>query len=218
MMKTAIRWCCGAAGAALLFLLYRVFFATPEDVIQGPVQKIIYIHVPSAMTMYLAFSVGLVAGLLFLWKRTPLFDQLSAASMEVGTLFCSAVLLTGPFWAKAAWNTWWTWDPRLTLTLFTWFIFVSYFALRRFFAESGKGPLWSAVFLLFGAVSVPLIHFSVRLWRGIHPVLKGDSAMPAEMRLTFYQGIATMMFVYVCFFLVAFRLRRREGASGGGDA
>lgn len=204
------------AVAALAQHLWRVFFRTPEDVAQGAVQKIFYLHVPAAILMYGSFAVAFLGGAGYLWRRRPSWDALSAAAMEV-SLFCgSAVLLTGPFWARAAWGQWWIWDPRLTLTLCLWLILLSYFALRRFFPDGRRGPLFSAVFLFFGAAAVPLTHFSVCLWRGVHPQLVGGfAALPAEMKSTFHSGLLSFLALALFFFSWSFRLRRRARAEEG---
>lgn len=194
--------------AVMAAFLCRVFYFTPEDKIQGIAQKIFYIHAPTAVVMYLAFAVALFSGFAYIFRDKLWLDDLSAASMEVGLLYCTAVLLTGPVWARAAWNVWWTWDPRLTLALFSWFIFLSYFASRSFFGRNRRGQLFSAIFLVFGAVALPLLHFSVKFWRGVHPNVVKGGGLPDSMKLTFLSGIVTMFIVYCYFTWVSFRQRR----------
>ena len=125
-----------AAADALLELgdleaaLYLVFVQVPTDSFQGPVQRIFYVHMAMWLATFSAFGLVAVASLLYLWKRQPAWDHLGRASAELGLLFCSLGLITGSIWAKPIWGTWWTWDPRLTLTLILWMIYAAYLLLR----------------------------------------------------------------------------------------
>lgn len=170
--------------ALLIADFYLIFVFAPEEAHQGLAQKIFYFHVSSAFAMYLSFITAGIAALLYLWKRKPSFDSYSYAGVWTGLLFLSMVLISGPIWAKPIWGTWWTWDPRLTTTLLLMLIFVAYILLRRFFGSDERGALLGAIVTLFGVLDIPLIFFSVKLWRGIHPsVLGGESNMPWEMKL-----------------------------------
>ncbi len=170
-----------------LFLLvdfYLIFVHAPEERVQGVVQKIFYFHVSSAFAMYLAFLSAGGADLMYLWKRTPLWNALSHAGTSVGLLFCSIVLASGPIWAKPIWGTWWTWDPRLTTTLILWVVFFSAILLRRFYGPDRRGRVYAAILTLFGVLDIPLVVFAIKLWRGIHPsVLGNKDNMPMEMKL-----------------------------------
>lgn len=177
-----------AAVIAGLIALVRVIFFTPLEAIQGPAQKIFYIHVSAAWCAFLAFGlVGLMSAL-YLWMRDEKLDRLAESAAEVGTVFTTVVLITGPLWAKPVWGTYWTWDARLTLTLFLWFIFVAYIILRGAVDDRALRSRYSAVLGILGALLVPFIHLSVYMFRTMHPrpiVAKPDRpSLPDEMLLT----------------------------------
>ena len=169
----------------MLMALYAIFFYAPVEKTMGLVQKIFYIHLPSAFIAFLAFFMTFVASILFLVKRDDKWDLIALCSTEIGVIFCTIVLVTGPIWAKPVWNVWWTWDPRLTTTLILWFIYVAYLMLRGVVSENKKAN-FSAVFGIIGFVNVPLTFFAIRLWRSIHPVLITSRGIQisAPMKLT----------------------------------
>jgi len=152
----------------LSFGLYEALVAAPTEQTMGDVQRIFYYHVPSAWTAFLLFSINFVASLIYLIWRNMKADILALASAEVGVVFCTVVLVTGPIWARPVWGIWWTWDLRLTLTLLLWLIYVSYLMLRRF-STSGQTPLLAAVLAVFGALDIPLVYFSIWFFRTQHP-------------------------------------------------
>ncbi|HEX8905913.1 MAG TPA: cytochrome c biogenesis protein, partial [Longimicrobiaceae bacterium] len=118
------------AAGMLLWALWMVFFYVPTEREMGIVQRIFYVHVPSAWTMFLAFGLVALCSAGYLWLRDPKLDAIAVSAAELGLVFSTAVLLTGPLWARLAWGAWWVWEPRLTLTLLIWFIYVGYFMLR----------------------------------------------------------------------------------------
>jgi len=156
-------------------MVYMVFVVTPMERQMGIVQKIFYFHVPSAYAMYLGFAVCAVSSAIYLYTRDERWDAFSVAGAEVGALFCLAVLTTGPLWARKAWGVYWTWDPRLTTTFLSGMIFFAYLVLRSFGTLGDVERRFAAGLAILGAVTMPLIHFSVRLWRGTHPtVITGE--------------------------------------------
>jgi heme exporter protein C len=181
----------GIAGAAILALGF-----TPVEARQGLAQKIFYLHVPSAWSALLAFSLVGIGGGLYLWLEDPRIDRFAAASAEVGVAFAAVMLTTGPIWAKPIWGTWWTWDARLTLTLFLFFLFVGYLALRAAVHDRHERARFSAVVGIMGLLLVPFIHLSVYLFRTLHPqpiVLKpSEPSLPWEMLRTLL--VSTVMF------------------------
>ena len=118
----------------LSFALYEALVAAPTERTMGDVQRIFYYHVPSAWTAFLLFLINFCASVVYLIKRSPAADAVAAVTAEVGVVFCTVVLVTGPIWARPVWGIWWTWDMRLTLTLVLWLIYVSYLILRRYAA------------------------------------------------------------------------------------
>jgi heme exporter protein C len=137
----------------------------------GIVQRIFYFHVSSAWAAYLGFFIVAGASARYLWTGSRAADRLAEASAEVGVLFCTLVLITGPLWARAAWGVWFTWDPRLTMTVILWGIYASYILLRAFGGEDEAVRRWAAVLGIVGVLDIPIIMVSVRLLRGIHPAV-----------------------------------------------
>jgi heme exporter protein C len=153
---------------------YQAIYVAPSDAMQGELFRIIYYHVPSASVAFTFFAVSLIGSIGYLSFRrgNPVYAQISdawaLAGAEVGVVFCTVVLLTGPLWGRRAWGIWWTWDARLTTTLVLWLIYVSYLLLRRFAAGPQMQTL-AAVLGIFGALDVPIVYMSNRWWRTQHP-------------------------------------------------
>ncbi len=181
--------------AALAFNAYAIFYIAPIEATQGIVQKIFYVHVASAFAMYTTLIVGAALGVGYLIRRDDALDAWSLSAMEVGMLFCTIVLTTGPIWAKPMWGTWWTWDVRLTSTFFLWLICAAYFLLRNAFTGD-QAKRFSAIMAVLGLLDVPIIIFAVKVWRGAHPaVLSDKSSLPAEMRIVFIITIIVIQFL-----------------------
>lgn len=147
---------------------WLIFAVSPLESSMGFVQKIMYIHVPSAWTSFLAIFVAFVFSILYLWKRNETFDRIAHSSVEIGVVFCGLALITGSIWAKPTWNTYWTWDARLTTTLILFLIFAGYLLLRRFSGYGEQQARVSAVIAIIGFLDIPLIHLSVVWWRTLH--------------------------------------------------
>lgn len=165
-----------AASVLLPVAVGLVFFYAPEERTMGLVQKIFYFHLSLAAAAFLSFLVACGAGVAYLMMRTRRWDALGSASVEVGVLFTSLVLVTGSLWGRPIWNTWWTWDPRLTTSLILWFIYAACLILRAAVEEETKRATYTAVMAIVGFVDVPIVFLSARLFRSIHPtVLRSDS-------------------------------------------
>jgi heme exporter protein C len=168
--------------ALMVWGYYQAIYAAPNDAMQGEIFRIIYYHVPSASVAFLFFAISLIGSIGFLAYRgsrpgwAQIADAWALSGAEVGVVFCSVVLTTGPLWGRRAWGIWWTWDARLTTTLVLWLIYVSYLLLRRFAAGPQMQTL-AAVLGIFGALDVPIVYMSNRWWRTQHPapVFGGDS-------------------------------------------
>ncbi len=164
-------WTAPAAVSVLfLFNLYMVFFYAPVERTMGMVQKIFYFHLSAAWIGFFAFFVVFLASAAYLKTRQDRFDRLATASAELGSVFTTIVLLTGPLWARPVWNTWWTWDPRLTSTLVMWFMYLAYIVLQHSLQGPQRARLTS-VYGIVAFVNVPLVFFSIRWWRSLHPVV-----------------------------------------------
>jgi heme exporter protein C len=185
----------------LSFALYEALVVAPTEQTMGDVQRIFYYHVPSAWTAFLLFFLNFGASIVYLVKRSPKADILALVSAEVGVVFCSVVLVTGPIWARPVWGIWWTWDMRLTLTLVLWLIYVSYLILRRF-SSGSQTPLIAAVLAIFGALDVPLVYFSIWFFRTQHPspvIGRGGELDPRMWNVLLINWLAFSCFaVLVC--------------------
>ena len=202
MLKTGRR----ITAAALLLLAgvyVRALAFTPVERFQGPAQKIFYVHVPAAWCAMLAMGLVGIAGILFLFLKDPRFDRFGEASAEVGTVFSMVMLTTGPIWAKPIWGTWWTWDARLTLTLFLFLLFLGYLLLRGAVTDPGLRARYSAVLGICGLILLPFIHLSVYLFRTLHPqpiVLKPSApSLPGVMLVTLLLSFGVFTLLYAGF-------------------
>jgi heme exporter protein C len=160
--------------ALMVWGYYQAIYVAPDDAMQGEISHIFYYHVPTAMLCFLFFAISLVGSIGFLSfrgsnpDRAQIFDALALAGAEIGVVYCTVVLITGPIWGRRAWGIWWTWDARLTTTLVLWLIYVSYLLLRRF-AAGPQVQTIAAVLGIFGALDVPIVYMSNRWWRTQHP-------------------------------------------------
>jgi heme exporter protein C len=190
----------GVLTAALLsFALYEALVVAPTEQTMGDVQRIFYYHVPSAWTAFLLFFINFGASLVYLIKRNTKADILALVTAEVGVVFCTVVLVTGPIWARPVWGIWWTWDMRLTLTLVLWLIYVSYLVLRRF-SSGSQTPLMAAVLAIFGALDVPLVYFSIWYFRTQHPspvIGRGGELDPRMWNVLLINWLAFSCFAFL---------------------
>lgn len=178
--------------------LWMIAFYAPIEANQGAAQKIFYWHVPSAMVMMAFFIIGGVASVIYLIKKNQKADAVALSFIEVGFLFCTIVLVTGPLWAKPVWGAWWTWEPRLTSTLFVWLVFFGYFLLRSSLENKDQAKVYGSVLALFGCLDIPIIMLAVKLWRGIHPqVLNARENLPDRMWITLLVSAATVFLMAV---------------------
>jgi heme exporter protein C len=185
----------------------------PTEKTMGDVQRIFYYHVPSAWTAFLLFSVNLVASVIYLVRRSAKADAVALVAAEVGVVFCTVVLVTGPIWARPVWGIWWTWDVRLTTTLVLWLIYVSYLVLRRF-SDSSQTPKLAAVLAIFGALDVPLVYFSIWFFRTQHPqpvIGGGGSIDPRMLHVLLINWLAFSCFAFlVCWARYRLEVLQRE--------
>ena len=188
----------GVVGLLLVSNLYIIFGYAPVERTMGIVQKIFYFHVASAWIGFLAFFVVFSCGVLYLRTRRALYDQVAVASAEIGTLFTTLVLVTGPLWARPVWNTWWTWDARLTSTLVLWFMYLAYIILQHSL-EGERRPRLAAVYGIVAFANVPLVFFSIRLWCSLHPVVvgTGGGGLASQMVTALMVSLVTFLALYI---------------------
>ncbi len=204
----------GTGLSGILVLLWMVFFWVPTEAVQGVVQRIYYMHVPSAWVAFLAFGIVAIASVVYLWLGEERADQAALAAAEGGIVFTTAVLLTGPLWGKIAWGTWWQWEARLTLTLLLWFIYLGYFMVRQAAPTPEKGKRFAAVVGIVGALNIPLIHMSVYWFRSLHPkpvVLRPDGpSAPREMVIALLFGFLVFTLLFLGLWMFRMGLARAE--------
>jgi heme exporter protein C len=188
---------------ALTAAMVAIFLYVPTEKTEGPVQRIMYFHIPAAWLSFLAFFVVFCSSILFLWKKDREWDIYAHASAEIGVIFCSLVLITGPIWAKPIWGMWWVWDVRLTSTLILWLIYVGYLMLRGQTQAGSMRARYAAVLGIVGFLDIPLIHFSVLWWRAFHPQPKiitpegFGKGMDPSMLTTLFISLAAFTLLYI---------------------
>ncbi|MGH7621045.1 MAG: cytochrome c biogenesis protein CcsA, partial [Gemmatimonadaceae bacterium] len=208
--RSGVDWLFLIAVLAIAGALVRAIYFTPFEALQGPAQKIFYLHLPAALAAFLAFGIVALSSIGYLWLKDPRLDRAAESSAEVGVVFTTVVLTTGPIWAKPIWGTYWTWDMRLTLTLFLWFIYVGYLVLRGAIDDRAMRARYSAVLGILGALLIPFIHLSVYLFRTMHPrpiVLKPSApSLPPEMLTTLVISFVAFMLFYLALVRQRYRL------------
>jgi heme exporter protein C len=176
---------------------YAAFFVAPTDAKQGLIYRILYLHVASAWTGLTSFFICFIANLLYVWRRQPRWDWLGVSAGEIGLVFTTVVLVTGPIWAHPVWGIWWTWDARLTSTFVLWLLYVSYLLLRTLVEEPDRRALLSALFGIFAFIDVPLVFGSIRWWRTQHPqpIIMGEPGSgldPMMYKVLFFSWFAML--------------------------
>lgn len=180
--------------------LFLIFVYVPTEREMGVIQRIFYFHVPLAWTSFLAFGVIFVCSLAYLKTGKRKWHRAARSSAEIGIIFTTLVLITGPIWGKAVWGVWWTWDARLTTTLMLWFIYLAYLFVGTYSADEARGARYSAVVGVIGFLDVPVIAMAIVLWRSQHPgpvIFEGGLA--GSMLLTLLVSLAgfTLLFSYL---------------------
>lgn len=189
------------SAALVLATLYMSLVYAPTEVTMGEVQRIFYIHVASNWVgMFLAFGVSLVTGIIYLRTRSLKWDRIALSSVEIGVVFTTIGTATGSIWGRPAWNTWWTWDPRLTTATVMILLYVAYMMLREAIDDPERRARFAAVYGIVSFISVPLTFFSIRIWRTIHPVVigGGDPNAQGSMDMT-SQMVVTLIFAVLAF-------------------
>ena len=208
-MKTKSFTALGIVTLVLLsYGLYVALVATPTEATMGPIQRIFYYHLPSAILAFVFFFANFIASIWYLAKRNLKADAVAVATAEIGVVFCTVVLITGPLWAKPVWGVWWVWDARLTSTLILWLIYMSYLILRRF-STGGQTPVLAAALAIFGFVDVPLVYVSNRIFRTQHPqpVIGGSEGSGLDPSM--WPGIWWNIAAFACFAVMLLVIRYR---------
>ncbi|WP_439951196.1 cytochrome c biogenesis protein [Desulfoplanes formicivorans] len=202
-----------ATTAAMLVAQYFIWVYAPEEMTMGLVQKIFYIHLPLAWWALVCFA-GVFAGSIMVLVRNnhPAWDAFAAACAEVGVLLCGLALVTGSLWARSAWNTWWTWDPRLSTALVMWFVYAGYLILRGSGLGGASSTRICAVLGIIAFLDVPLVFFSARMWRSIHPAVFASQSggLEPEMLVTVFVSLAAWGLLTLTLVLARWRIVRYQ--------
>ena len=203
----------------MLMNIYFIFMIAPTDAVLGHVQRVFYFHVPIAIMSFLAFFLVFIASLMYLFKRSTRWDSFAHASAEVGVIFVTLALITGIIWARPVWNTWWTWEPRLTTTLILWLIYVAYLMVRSYAPTQSKGAIYAAVVGIIGFVDVPIVYYSVVWWRSIHPSpvvgpFAQSDALDGTMALILLYSLVTFVFFFAYIVMERMELKTSEESLG----
>lgn len=198
--------------ALIVSALVAAFIIAPPEMEMGDVQRIFYFHVASAWTAFLAFFVVFLASVAYLKTRAAWWDIVAISAAEIGVVFTSVTLLSGSVWARSAWGTWWTWEPRLATTLMLWLIYVAYLLLREMVDEPERRGVFAAVFGIVGFADVPIVFMSVRWWRSLHPAVVTNEGfnMDAQMLPALFLSLAAFSVLFAYLLLVRTGLGRSE--------
>jgi heme exporter protein C len=193
---------------------YLALVFAPTERVMGEVQKVFYFHIGTAWTALLGFILAAVFSVIYLVTKDLKWDRLQVAAIEVSLVFFLITIVLGSIWARPAWNTWWTWDPRLTTAAVTELIYVAYFMLRQGIDDPEKRARFGAVYALVGGLSAPITFFAIRLFRTIHPVVIGGTnpeadggfSMTADMRVAFFFALFAFTIIFIDLFWNRIRL------------
>ena len=195
--------------------MYMAVLYAPTERTMSHAQRIFYVHVPAAWTGFLAFAVVFVCSIGFLWTRRRSFDLAAHASTEVGVVFTTLAIVSGSVWGRAAWGTWWTWDPRLTTTFMLWFIYVVSLMVRAYGGSGSQSGRFAAVLGIVGFLDIPLIHLSVVWWRSLHPlpVVVRSEGFGSGLHPAMLQALLVNVAAFTLLYVALFGIRRAQMAA-----
>jgi len=207
------RWLMPFGALAVLFFIATQYIAlanSEPDRDMGHLQKIMYVHVPTAWIAMIAFAVVFGASLLYLWKRDIKYDLTAAAAAEAGVMLTALTLALGSIWGRSTWGVWWTWDPRLTTTAILLMIYAGYLALRSFTDDEDRRARWSATVGVLGFLNVPIVYMSVQWWRSIHQVQSTSDTVDGSYALGLRLNAFSVLFLFVFFVSIRYYIARLE--------
>lgn len=192
--------------SVILFIVavYMAIFFAPLEAVMGWVQKVFYFHVATAWVGMMGFMVAGIAGILYLWKKDLKWDIVEVAAVEISLVFFGITIVMGSIWARPIWNTWWTWDPRLTTAAITMLVYAAYMMLRQGIEDPERRARFGAVYTILGFVAVPITFISIRLLRTIHPVVIGEGAGSGDGGFAMTSDMRTAFFVSLFVFTILF--------------
>lgn len=190
--------------------LYLALVWAPREQVMGNIQRIMYFHVATAWVGEFAFMLVGLASVIYLWRRESDWDIIAYSAAEIGFVFCTFVIITGPLWGKPVWGTWWTWDPRLTFSMILWLIYVAYLMLRAYGSDIPQVKQFLAVLGILGTLDIPFIHFATMWWRGLHPesltMTKEGFGAGMEQEMLTAMLVAAVTFTLFFFYLMGRRM------------
>lgn len=201
---------------AILVTIWAFLVVTaPIDATQGVIQKVLYIHPPLWFAAYSGFLLTALCSAIYLWRNDERFDRVAIAAAEVGVVFCTLGLISGPIWAKGTWGHWWAWDPRLTVSLLQWFIYLAYLLLRSFTEGSTRTARFGAVYAIAGVGAVPLNYFAIELFGGaaMHPDNLGSGSLGEGMGWPFGVGVIACLAAFIHLVILRTDLESRRAAA-----
>ncbi|MBD3385869.1 cytochrome C assembly protein [candidate division KSB1 bacterium] len=194
--------------------LFFVFIFAPAEATMGEIQRIFYFHVASAWTAFLAFFIVFCCSIAYLAKKRRFWDFISLSAAETGVLFMTFVLITGPLWAKPVWNTYWSWDARLTTSLILWLIYIVYLMIRKYTEDRQQGARFAAVFGIVAFIQVPIVYMSIRWWRTLHPApVLGNvegGGMETNMIITLLVSVLAFTMLFLNLLFMRYRIAQVE--------
>jgi len=197
----------GTSAVLMLAAIEAALVLAPTERVMGPLQRIFYFHLSDAIAAFAAFVVAFGASVAYLARGERRWDALAVSAVEVGELFSTLVLLTGMLWARMAWNTWWTWDPRLTTMLVLWLLYAGYLMLRASLEDEARRARYAAVLAVLGFLDVPIVFMAIRWWRTIHPVLFDASGAHMEPAMLAAVVVSLLAFIGLLATLLVARVR-----------
>jgi len=202
----------GAASLLMLYALYLIFFDAPIEETMGIVQKIFYTHVPAAMCAYAGFTVASVCSIAYLLKPKPGWDAMAQTGVEIGLIFCLYVFISGPLWGYKAWGKAWVWDPQLTATFVLFLLYGAAFLIRSFAGNSDRVKKIAAAVAVFAFVDIPIVHYAVRQWGGLHPSVEreGGGGLAPEIAYSFRISMLAILLLFVVLTWLSARIRFRQ--------
>ena len=198
----------------LVIATYLALVFAPTELVMGDVQRVFYFHIGTAWTALIGFMLAALFSVTYLITKNLRWDRLEVAAIEVSMVFFFITIVLGSIWARPAWNTWWTWDPRLTTAAVTELIYAAYFMLRQGIDDPERRARFGAVYALIGGLSAPITFFAIRFFRTIHPVVigggnaaaQGGFNMTADMRVAFFFGLFAFTIIFIDLFWHRVRL------------
>jgi heme exporter protein C len=208
----------GVTFGLMIVAIVDALVLAPREATMGDIQRLFYFHMPSAwIALGPAFTVVFALSIAYLVTGKMVYDRWAGASAEIGVMFTTITLITGPLWAKKTWGVYWTWEPRLTTTLVLWFIYVGYLLLRSIAGEGARRARLSAVYGIVGWIDVPIVFLAIWLWRTIHPRLLGSGgfAMDSRMLVALMVSLVAFTLLYVCLLVLRSRTFTMEAEVAG---